>query len=78
MVGVFFFFLINVILCCIYVFALVEKKICLCVWELGWNIRRRNEAHHLGTGVGSRGQNGPNLGVGLFWDGGGFRGHNLN
>lgn len=39
-----------------------------------WNVRRRNEAHHLGMSVGSRGQNGPNLGVGLFWDDGGFEG----
>lgn len=31
----------------------------------------RNEARRLGTNVGSGVQNGPNWGVGLFWDGGG-------
>lgn len=37
-----------------------------------WNIRRRNAAYHLGMDVGSRGKNGPNLGVGLFGDGRGL------
>lgn len=50
---------------------LLKRKIHLCL-RVQWNIRRRNEAHHLGMDVGSRGKNGPNLGVGLFGDGGGL------
>lgn len=63
---------INVILRCICVFTLAEKKICLCVWEFSGTFREEMKPCHLGTDVGSGGQNGPNLGVGLFWDGGGF------
>lgn len=59
---------VIVILCCICVFTLAEMKMSVCL-GVQWNIRRRNEAHRLGKGVGSCGQNGPNLGVGLFWRG---------
>lgn len=48
------FVLINVILCCICVFTLIEKRICLCVWEFSGTLGEETKptiwARMLGVG----------------------------